>query len=254
MRMKLAVIGLVALTGLAIVSLALRNSSHQRSQEQQQVTASLDGEGRKRLPPENAVSPDMDIPCIIHRTRKSLIGIDEATAIQMIDSWSTKNPQCLHVVWTDASMAAWLRAAAPQYVPEYFALQTGVERSDFFRYIVVLVVGGVYADTDVECLKPVSEWAFGQTGIDAVVGMEWDRPHAPGNDYQVVQWTFAAAPNHTIMRRAVEIVQSNIRREASGERMWYHDMPPDNQIIKRTGPLAWTPAIQEHLERHHVTF
>jgi len=35
-----------------------------------------------------------------------------------------------------------------------------VLRSDFWRYLVLAVEGGVYADTDVECMKPVEEWGL----------------------------------------------------------------------------------------------
>lgn len=37
--------------------------------------------------------------------------------------------------------------------------QPAVLRSDFWRYLVLAVEGGVYADTDVECLKPVGHWS-----------------------------------------------------------------------------------------------
>lgn len=44
-------------------------------------------------------------------------------------------------------VAAWDRLAEP-----------AVLRSDFWRYLVLAVDGGVYADTDVECLKPIERW------------------------------------------------------------------------------------------------
>ncbi|GAA5979199.1 hypothetical protein JCM10908_002836 [Rhodotorula pacifica] len=44
-------------------------------------------------------------------------------------------------------VAAWDRLAEP-----------AVLRSDFWRYLVLAVDGGVYADTDVECLRPIERW------------------------------------------------------------------------------------------------
>jgi mannosyltransferase OCH1-like enzyme len=39
-------------------------------------------------------------------------------------------------------------------------LQKAVERADFFRYLIVLKYGGLYADTDVQCMSPVDRWAL----------------------------------------------------------------------------------------------
>lgn len=44
-------------------------------------------------------------------------------------------------------VAAWDKLATP-----------AVLRSDFWRYLVLATEGGIYADTDVECLRPLAEW------------------------------------------------------------------------------------------------
>lgn len=46
-------------------------------------------------------------------------------------------------------LAAWDRLETP-----------AVLRSDFWRYLVLAVEGGVYADTDVECMKPIDQWGL----------------------------------------------------------------------------------------------
>ena len=33
-----------------------------------------------------------------------------------------------------------------------------VQKADIFRYIVLMVHGGVYADIDVTCVRPVDQW------------------------------------------------------------------------------------------------
>jgi mannosyltransferase OCH1-like enzyme len=45
-----------------------------------------------------------------------------------------------------------------------------VERSDFFRYLIVLHTGGVYADIDTECRKPLDR--FLRASDTLVVGWE----------------------------------------------------------------------------------
>ena len=43
----------------------------------------------------------------------------------------------------------------PEYYDAYVSLPKDVERSDFFRYLIVLHTGGVYADIDTECRQPM---------------------------------------------------------------------------------------------------
>ena len=40
----------------------------------------------------------------------------------------------------------------------YRTLPKAVERADFFRYLVILRHGGMYADSDVECMMPIEDW------------------------------------------------------------------------------------------------
>jgi hypothetical protein len=46
-----------------------------------------------------------------------------------------------------------------EYLQAYTALPKAVERADFFRYLVILRHGGMYADTDVECMMPIDTWS-----------------------------------------------------------------------------------------------
>jgi hypothetical protein len=58
------------------------------------------------------------------------------------------------------------------YLQAYLDLQKAVERADFFRYLVVLRYGGLYADTDVQCMSPIHTWSLVPRGSAMVVGIE----------------------------------------------------------------------------------
>jgi mannosyltransferase OCH1-like enzyme len=45
-----------------------------------------------------------------------------------------------------------------EYLQVYKDLPKAVERADFFRYLVILRHGGMYADSDVECMMPIEQW------------------------------------------------------------------------------------------------
>jgi len=70
-------------------------------------------------------------------------------------SWAAANPGWEMRLWDDAECREFVRTEFPEYQRAYEALPHNVERADFFRYMVVLRHGGVYADVDVECRRPL---------------------------------------------------------------------------------------------------
>ena len=73
------------------------------------------------------------------------------------------NPGWEQKLWDDAECAAFVAAEFPEYTAAYAALPHNVERADFFRYMVVLRLGGVYADIDVECRHPLDHLVSSHT-------------------------------------------------------------------------------------------
>ena len=81
----------------------------------------------------------------------------------------------LHPGWT---FRLWDEAGARELVathyPEYLALYDGyphrIQRIDACRYFILHQQGGVYADLDVECLKPIDELL---AGLDFFISKPW---------------------------------------------------------------------------------
>ncbi|GAA6030087.1 hypothetical protein JCM8097_009249 [Rhodosporidiobolus ruineniae] len=140
-------------------------------------------------------------------------------------------------------VAAWDRFATP-----------AVLRSDFWRYLVLAVEGGVYADTDVECLKPVERWGEDPSwegkrpdtytppslivGIEADVGSRHDWHDFWPRPLQISQWTMAAARGHPIMLDAVRrIVEIAVLPEEEQPR----------SVMEKTGPGVFTDSVLSYL-------
>jgi hypothetical protein len=120
-----------------------------------------------------------------------------------------------------------VRSTFPPLVYDAFnALPRIVMKADMFRYLVLLAYGGVYSDTDTNCLKPISEWAVGQDAT-MIVGIEADiskailpNPEKPWHHYwmrrlQLEQWTIAAEAGHPAL---VSIVWRIIQKSRSWTR------------------------------------
>jgi mannosyltransferase OCH1-like enzyme len=108
-------------------------------------------------------SKDANIPHLIHQTYKTS---DKSKILperlSLMESWTSNNlPDTTHIIWNDAQI---IELAETRFSPEIIAtmkrLPLIVQKTDFFRYLVVYEFGGVYADSDTKCLVPAHLWSF----------------------------------------------------------------------------------------------
>ena len=70
-------------------------------------------------------------------------------------SWLRHNPGWEYRFWTDASARRLVAQQAAWLLPVYDAWPQAIQRVDTARYVWMLAFGGVYADLDFECLRPL---------------------------------------------------------------------------------------------------
>lgn len=93
------------------------------------------------------------IPMIIHQTWKS-----ERFNPKMLgwfNSWSIFNPQMVHILWLDEDNDRLVNEHFPQYKAAYDSMHLIIQKTDFVRLMYLYLLGGVYADADYECYKPI---------------------------------------------------------------------------------------------------
>eukprot|EP00239_Pterosperma_sp_CCMP1384_P005586 CAMPEP_0197847252 /NCGR_PEP_ID=MMETSP1438-20131217/5668_1 /TAXON_ID=1461541 /ORGANISM="Pterosperma sp., Strain CCMP1384" /LENGTH=644 /DNA_ID=CAMNT_0043459123 /DNA_START=161 /DNA_END=2092 /DNA_ORIENTATION=- len=185
------------------------------------------------------------IPKLIHQTYKTTDLPEELRSFQK--TWTDLNPEYTYKLYNDTEAESFVDRELPQYLAAYKALPRPVERADFFRYLVVYKYGGVYADSDVHCVKPLADWINPTSRM--VVGWErrfgsWEE--ARENDYvrkdQVLQWTFMAEAGHPALKELCD----SIAEHAFDPEPDTDDAQRANDIIlERTGPGAFTDRILE---------
>jgi hypothetical protein len=132
-----------------------------------------------------------------------------------MQTWITQNPGFAYWLHDDADCRKFVRLNFPYLLHYYDNLLTPVERSDIWRYLVLHVHGGVYADIDVSCQKPVNAWdaTFSHLSFSSNpqpprlwVGMEsyydsYSRAVETKHYFplQLTQWTIAALPGHPLL-------------------------------------------------------
>ncbi|KAL9079937.1 MAG: hypothetical protein Q9157_001229 [Trypethelium eluteriae] len=151
-------------------------------------------------------------------------------------------------------------------------------RSDFVRYIALLMDGGVYADIDTTPMKPIEKWIPNDLANETnlVVGIEMDKGYPEYEDipYTVgfAQYAIMAKQGHPAILRVVEKVYHNLRvlldekksRSAEIEYAKQNMRQKTEQqsahaeahqmlglsfedVIRATGPTAFTASIWEYL-------
>ncbi|GLE05358.1 hypothetical protein PINS_up014371 [Pythium insidiosum] len=186
-------------------------------------------------------------PVVVHYTSR--------TRHPMVEQWKdTCGPLEVRFYDDDASEAL-VREHRPAFLDTYRDALTPVERADYFRYLVLYVHGGIYADSDVSCITPVSQWLseFGWTDyqlsdMDFVAGIEfpWAQSQYKATGplpLQFNQFLIASAKKSRVMERVLSHIEHCIRT-----------VPRDHleATLERTGPAAFTRAILDAIQRHGI--
>lgn len=99
-------------------------------------------------------------------------------------SWLAQNPDYLYTLVGSEGADDFVKAhfaGNSSILETYDALQNPGLKSDMLRYLLLYIKGGVYADTDTVCLKPIDKWIPKQyrNRTRVVVGLEFDKLDGP---------------------------------------------------------------------------
>ncbi len=98
------------------------------------------------------------IPHIIHQTWDThAIPREFAPWIQ---SWSKHHPQWEYWLWTPDDVQLLLSTYYPEYLKLYQTYKSMQQKANIMRYFIMYHFGGVYADLDLESLKPMDPWTY----------------------------------------------------------------------------------------------
>jgi glycosyltransferase involved in cell wall biosynthesis len=107
------------------------------------------------------------IPRLIHQTWKTRDVLPEFQALQR--SWIERNPGFNYRFWTDDDIGRFVAEEHPALLPVFRGYADPIARIDLARYLILRRFGGVYADLDFECLRPIDGMLEGRS---FVVGLE----------------------------------------------------------------------------------
>jgi mannosyltransferase OCH1-like enzyme len=165
-----------------------------------------------------------------------------------IESWKRHHPKWEHRLWTEEDLPA--DPIRPEILER---LRVPVERADILRLELLYRHGGVYVDTDLECLRPLDDVLEGEEFVGVC--------HKPG---RITNTAIAGVPRHPLLGRALEEVNpmdtywtstSQGLKKVAGP-LLLERLVPDYPEITLLDPPLFFPATPEERERaiavHHM--
>ena len=141
-----------------------------------------------------------------------------------VQHYKTLNPEYEYHLYTDADMDLFVNTHYPGEIAEcYNRLNIIVAKVDFWRYLVLYHFGGVYLDMDSSIEAPLKDLI--QDDDTAIISAE-------ANPGTYVQWALIFQKNHPILKRTIEMVVDNIKKNRF-----------PNDILRMTGPFVYSCAI-----------
>lgn len=179
-------------------------------------------------------------------------------------TWPEKNPSYRYEVLTDQNDLYYVETHfgpaglnRPDIVYTYRSLTAKIIKADLLRYLIGYVEGGVYADIDVEALRPIQRFIpsrFDEKDIDMVIGIEIDQPEF--RDHPILgpksmsfcQWTFMTKPRVPVMLTLVDNIIEWINNVARQQGVPISEVKLDfDDVLNGTGPSAFTRALLKYM-------
>ncbi|KAF4636873.1 hypothetical protein G7Y89_g1196 [Cudoniella acicularis] len=181
-------------------------------------------------------------------------------------TWVLKNPGHRYEVLTDNNDLYYVETHfgptgfnRPDIVFMYRSLTAKIIKADLLRYLIMYVEGGVYADIDVEALKPIDRFIpdrYQERDVDMVVSVEIDQPDF--KDHPILgkksmsfcQWTFMCKPRLSVMMRLIDNIIMWLNDVAKKQGVPISEIVLDfDEVISGTGPSAFTAAILAEMSK-----
>ncbi|EJS43060.1 hoc1p [Saccharomyces arboricola H-6] len=167
--------------------------------------------------------------------------------------WESKNPGFAHEVLTHDVINALVHhyfSSIPEILETYETLPSIILKIDFFKYLILLVHGGVYADIDTFPVQPIPNWIpeeLSPSDIGLIIGVEEDAQRADWRTkfirrLQFGTWIIQAKPGHPILREIIsQIIETTLQRKKDDQ--LNVNLRNDLNIMSWTGSGLWTDTI-----------
>jgi mannosyltransferase OCH1-like enzyme len=139
------------------------------------------------------------------------------------DSWMSKNPDWKYKLWTDGDIDSF----GLENIESFNKINNLGSKSDIFRYEILYRYGGLYIDTDFECLKSFNDFTY--------LNLFSGTGHV--NEPEVFNGLIACKPKHQLIRKLIDdisVISTN----------------NFDQILALTGPQYFSKKLFEYIKEN----
>lgn len=190
----------------------------------------------------------------------------ETRDVERARTWTVKNPGHRYEVLTDDNADYYvehhygpLGLNRPDIISVYKSLNAKIIKQDLLRYLIMYVEGGLYADIDVEAIRPIKKFIpkiYDEADVDMVIGIEVDEPAFASHPVlgskaqSFCQWTFMCKPRLPVMMRLIENIMKWLHELSQKQDKPISELHLDfNEVLTGTGPSAFTIAILAEMSK-----
>lgn len=139
-------------------------------------------------------------------------------------TWERHHPDWQHILWDEATLPPLRNQRLYDHAELYAPGNEGQFRSDIARYELLHTYGGIWVDTDMECVQPLDPLI---AGVDCFAGWELQNRWV-GNSI------LGSVPGHPFYEALISGLEANVRRLAGA------------RPCKTTGPQYLTGVYRRH--------
>lgn len=198
---------------------------------------------------------DYKIPKKIYQTHKSIDFINsKPKLLEATNSWKKhkdfeyhffNNEECREFIKTNFSEDVYTA---------YKKLPLNVMKADLWRYCVIYINGGIYADADTVCVGDPNILITNDTLLNVVP--EYPIGNREITDY-FCQWVFSAPPKSAILKYVIDLCVERILKISDIKENNIHEIIDptlfsEGIIHELTGPAVFTVGIEKYLKDNNI--
>jgi len=188
------------------------------------------------------------IPKVIHQTFRTS---ELPKPIQdVVDKLKSMNPDFEYRFYDDDDCYDFIKNNYDKETLELYSSinpKYGSCKADFFRYLLMYKVGGVYLDIKSTTTKPLKETILptDEFILSHWLGCDWKKElNYQHGEFQ--NWHIICVPNHPFLRETIELVKRNLRN--------YNGGLGKLAVLHTTGPIPYSQAILSLLNKHKTNY
>lgn len=114
-----------------------------------------------------------------------------------IGTWTSQNPEYKHGYMSGPDREEFFKNNFDQKIADVYSnLPLGVMKAGLWRFAILYIYGGIYADMDTHCKAPVDTWM--NQDYDMILDIERDTPW-------LATQTIAAKAGHPLLKAAIDL-------------------------------------------------